>query len=171
MEQQEIMNLLQDEKTVATISYLSKITGVPKEEAERQIDLYQTIEKHELELSKSGLDASTMTKQRWQVINELTKYSEMEQLPVELLQSMNQKTIISLLQGEKTPESILHLSELTGLSIEEIESQIDLYQTIEKHELELTKSGLDTSTLTSQRWTIINSLTQSTMPKVNTQTR
>ena len=169
--QQTIINLLQSKNNPQAILDLSKLTGVPKEEIERQIDLYQTLEKYELDFSKSGLDASMQTNQKWEIINTLKKYAGMDSLPPEVLQDMNQKTIIDLLQSKKTPEVVLHLSEITGLSPEEAQSQMEIYKTMEHYELELMKSGLDASMQTNQKWEIINNLTQTTMSANHQQTR
>lgn len=67
-----IINLLQAPITDESISKLSKFTNRDYDTIKDKINLYQSIQSEEMNMLKNHLDASMLTSQKWEIINELS---------------------------------------------------------------------------------------------------
>ena len=153
--EQEVISILQLPKSEDSINQLCEKANILPFQANKLIDMYQTIEKYEVEMV--GLDTSHLLKQKWDIINGLCNglYSDFTQQ-----QNDFRECIIYALQSG----NIRELCALTSYDEATIKSLCELYQTIEKYEVEMV--GLDTSHLLKQKWDIITELS-TTLEKQN----
>lgn len=151
----KVLEILTMPKNEESIRLLCDTCGIREFQARNLMDEYKKIYDMEVGLLEKGMDPSAFAGQKQTIIKGLTsgEFSKPEVIANDL-----RNEVVKILSSPVSEENINYLSKLCNLSLENAKIYITNYQTLCNNEKILISRGEDSSSMSNQKFDIINKL-------------